>query len=309
MPRISLASYTLRVTPKYRPSDHEVLRCFGDRDDDLLEVLDDFLHRLDRDGLDDDRNLSILRLRDVYRDGDTIFGRLLVGDYGYTAELVDVETRERTYDRRTADAELVPLYFSVTIPPEHRYGVAVFQRFGGTGVRTSFANALHSYFSERFASYVIRMNAQLPQEVLRELLQSQLKAIQMITYTVPSDVTDVVRTGEYDANDAYLVQEIRAKKRKALRKPAWLRDLEAGRIQIAEIPDQFENDFDVLKLVVEYNGTRRTIDFSRPDRLSPFVDVSAEVELVEGHPRLESIRRVEQDITQEMLERMGYAYT
>lgn len=305
MPNISLASYAIRVHEKYRPQESLQIRAFGDAEVDLLDELEHVLERLGAEPDTDENAQSVLRIRDLNRDGDTVSGMVLAGNYGYTAALMDVETATPTYDRRVNDAELIPMFFYFRCPEGADAGVAVLERFGGSGIKTQLNRVIETRFRENFQDYVFRLNPQLPREVLQELLEGRLQAIQLVTFRIPEDITDSVRTGAYDPRDAYLIQEIKAKRGRSLRKPQWLRDLAEGRIQISEVQNAVPEDADILKVRVDYAGRQRVVDFSRPDKLSPYVDVSQEVETEGGHPVPSSIRATAEEIANEVLERMG----
>jgi hypothetical protein len=246
-----------------------------------------------------------MRLDQIHRTANRLYGRVLCGGFGYTAELVDVKTQKRRYGRRTLDAELVPLYFSFEMPPRRTAGAVVLQRFGTTGVRSLLSTGLSDYVAVHAPEYIISLRPQLPAEVLQALLEGGLKGIEMITFKVPRDVTDAVHTEEYEAEEAYLVQEIRARRGRFLRKPQWLRDLAQRRISAFELSEHMDSEADVIKVHIDYNGSVRTVDFNRLDRLRPYLDVTEEVEITQGHPTFGSIDKLAKDVSSEMLRRTG----
>lgn len=305
MPKISLATYSIVAHKRYQPKDPEIIRAIGPTSADLLDITEQYLRSLQSRPAEDERAQAFMRLEQIHRTRNRIYGRLLCGGFGYAADLVDVKTQRKRYGRRTRDAELVPLYFSFEMPPKRRAGAAILQRFGPTGVRSLLSNGLSSHFAAHAPDYIVSLKPHLPAEVLAALLEGGLKAIEMITFKVPRDVTDAVHTEEYQPEEAYLVQEIRARRGQFLTRPQWLRDLAARRISAFELPEYMDTEADVIKLRIEYNGSIRTVDFNRLDRIRPYVDVTDEVEITQGHPTFESIDALASDMSAEILKRTG----
>jgi hypothetical protein len=82
----------------------------------------------------------------IDRDANVIEGIVTTGDYGYTAELKDVNTGSTTHEKDTDEAEVIPYYFIFHLPKtksdelydKGHKGIIVFQQFNGRSFKTAF---------------------------------------------------------------------------------------------------------------------------------------------------------------------------
>lgn len=90
----------------------------------------------------------------INRSQNLVEGRIMTGDYGYTAELKNVNTGASTHTKQTDEAELVPYYFLFWLPETHsgnlyengQRGIMVFQQFNGRSFKTAFQSRFYKQF-------------------------------------------------------------------------------------------------------------------------------------------------------------------
>lgn len=303
MSKIGLATYSVQVHEKYHPERREPIRHFA-TNVDLLDELEAWLNRLPQRPLSDPVAQRVLGLETVRRTNDTLVGRVLAGGFGFTSQLVDVATQAPQYRRRTDDAELIPLYFRLVAPRGRLGGVLALQRFRTVGCQTLFSKGLSESILRSAPDHVVTVRPQVPSEILRLILNGNLKRVTLFKYEVPGDITDAFGAPEYDTREAYLETNVVAPRNKFLPKPRWLVELGNGQRSVADIP-QLGNGFDSVKVHLDVGGSVRTVDLSQPHGIRPYMDISREVTLDDGHPTFDSIDIVARELTSEMLGRTG----
>lgn len=240
--------------------------------------------------------------------GSVFEGMLHAGEYGYSADLVDVETGDVNYQRRPNDAELLPFYFFVDLPDASHRGLSILERQGIYGIYTAFFGSFQRYFDERFPEFILDFGTHVPAAVLRYLRDGHLKRVRFISYSVPHDIADKVRYGSNMERDAMVEIQVRAKRNRVLPTPRMIRDILEGRTRLLErqgLGGEFANR---IKLEFEYNGRTRTVDFDSPDSVAPYVDVTDRLNLgPDGHPVFDSISQISRELAEDIWTEMGGA--
>jgi hypothetical protein len=94
---------------------------------------------------DDDREMTFLV--DEYHIGDNLVEAIIeTGDYGYSAELRDIDSGNKTYQKQPDETEVLPFYFLFWIPEtaagefyeNGERGIAIFQQINRMGIKTGF---------------------------------------------------------------------------------------------------------------------------------------------------------------------------
>jgi hypothetical protein len=305
MASISIAAYSVRVRPK-RSDKYEVFGSF-DGKTSFGDVVDQFLAYLAKDHAHDVAAQSLQRARDLETDGDVRSGILEAGEYGYGAELIDVESGKMSYERLAGEAELYPFYFLISTPAKRDRGVMLFQRHGAKGVYTSFSAEFRRWFGDKYPDYFLVFSRLVPPEVMKFLLSGRLKAIEITTFSVPKDQTDKIPFLGNVQDVGEVTTTYTARKTKYLSKAGWLKRVLGGNAQLLEIPDSIGNLGDRVRVSVEYEGKLRQVDFAKPDSIAPYIDCSSEVKLGEnGHPKRDSIHAYAEDLLQELNKQLGY---
>ena len=96
-------------------------------------------YSIDREGQ------KLWRVRRTCAKDSTVNGIVETGEYGYTADLYNVDTETISYQRIGADAEMMPFYFLTHLPAHRDEGVILLQRRSHLGIRTIFLKAFAEY--------------------------------------------------------------------------------------------------------------------------------------------------------------------
>ena len=165
MPRFSLSCYSIRGGIRDNDSDAYLrLDRFGGSQH-LLGVFVQYLaerralHYSVKGG-----NQRVLLIRRFENQDELVRGIVETGEFGYEADLRDVETTNLTYKRTTNDAEMMPFYFlAYHFPFNLDEGVLILQRRAQYGIRTVFLQDFADYFRQHYPGIAVEINPLLPE--------------------------------------------------------------------------------------------------------------------------------------------------
>lgn len=304
MKSIGVATYTIRLRPK-RGTEYELLGEFDGRTS-LRKFLHGFLRSLETSHANDELNKHLLRARGVMEDESDLRGFLDAGEYGFGAEGVNVQTLAKSYKRKADDAELIPFYLRFHLPDANDTGLLLLQRFGAQGVFHSLTEQLQQYFRDRHPDYILEMNRLVPIEMLKHLLDGQLKEITLTTYSIPNDIADKYKYLGNTREAGTMTVTFRAKKNGFLKDPPWVKKLRKGALTVVEVPQDLGGTPSKLRIKVAYNGKTRTLDMTQPDTMAPYIDATGQVKLAtSGHPTEDSIEQFCVELRDSLLSQLG----
>jgi hypothetical protein len=290
-----------------RTKAYEPLGDFGPASYALLPFFVELADELGKAHVRDEMGRSILQATDIAKNGTRVSGRLIGGDYGYSAELVDIDTYKHVHKRQPHHAELLPFFFMVDAPADVTEGVLLLQRFGTHGVFTAFARHAQERFDDTFDGYKLDIKRHLPKEVVDSILKGKLKRIELTSRFLPNDVADRVKLSGHREEVGKYSLEIRAKKDGFLTTPAWLDKLLKNPSKLYELPPGISEIAQQVRVSLTYKGKERVVDFASLEQLAPYVDVTAEVKFgKDGHPTLESMNAASVDLLNEIKSELGH---
>jgi hypothetical protein len=303
---IGIATYTCRIRAK-RSEDYEPLGGIGGHHS-LLELLAGYLESISGAHAVDETTQLVLQAARTTRDEGTLRGLLNGGEYGYAAEGFSIRSRRSTYRRTPEDAEVIPFYYRAFLPALSDIGILVLQRYGQFGVFTSFSKGFKSFLEHSLPDHVLEINRLVPAEVVRHLTDGDIRAIQVIAHSLPTDITDKLRFLGNRQDIGTFVIEAKAKRDHFLTPPAWLRRIREQRARVVELPIELDGSDATIRLRVEYDGTTRVIDLNDPSNLAPYINATDEITLEpSGHPQFDSIDSYCTTLLAELLQQLGRA--
>ena len=304
MPAVTLATYALRHR-RERSDEYLQLVSF----DGTVSFADSF--KLFADDLKsthsvDDARQSLQQTLQVHRKQGLVWGLLKAGDYGYAADLVNVDTLREAYKRRPQDAELIPFYFALKADTAAKTAILIVQRYGAKGVFTEFINAFHSFFRQRHPEFTFDVKRLIPAEVIRHLLNGRLKSIELKTYEIPSDIATKVRAFGNLRDTGAVTIRVDAKRNSVLARPGWLDKIIDKKIKLVEVTESLGWDQDRIRIGVEWEGKKRMVDFHRPESIAPYIDTAKDVKIGDdGHPVFDSIHAYAMKLLAELEQEVG----
>lgn len=300
MQQVSLATYTVRVRRSHQREgerEWENLGSIGGPDEpaDLLEFLRDFLG--DSSDYEEDPNRQSLLVVDDYTiSGRTAYGFVTAGPWGAAAEIVNHRTRQLTHTMSGDEAQLIPFFFLVDVAPDRRQGLLMLQRLGGRGIKTHLGPALSRAFRAWKPGYLLELWKHVPGQILEELIRGGMRQVEVISYDTPTDLADLHSalrdgTNEWPELQGEIKTQITAKRGKRFPLIDRFRDVITGARTFHEVREELGVGDGRIRIVIDHQGKERTIDLADPGDISPFIDITDEVRLVDGHPDREEMIR------------------
>lgn len=293
MPRFFLSAYTVRVRNPSADT-YEQLGNFDGQGSDLFIVFNDYLQR--RRVIDPLANEGARKVLRVTRSENpqrtrNISGIIEAGDYGFTSRLYDTDQNLFSYNRRTVEAELLPYFFITQLPRQVDEGVLVLQRTGQYGIRTLLSQDFDREFSELYPSRRIEINPLIPQQMIQDyLLNGRIAKIRLVKFSISSDIAENYDVGDHEESLGYEEHVIVAQRRHNIPLVGRIREFLNQERNLTRIVEIQNFEYNNVKIEVELNGNRRTIDLSHLERLRAQYDVTEDVEIgPDGHPTFASI--------------------
>ncbi|WP_416050071.1 hypothetical protein [Cupriavidus basilensis] len=244
-------------------------------------------------------------------DGTFVFGRYQTGEYGFKSELVDSNTNAVSHVRRVTEAEMIPFFYSLAIPKQGSWGVFTLQKFKNFGIHDFIVPNLIQDFEADNKGCRLYIQRLVPETLASTLLDGALvKGMRFVSYKLPAGIEDALGSDGMTAHVREVEFVIRAAKGRYLPKLDGFKDVILGNKNIGQIATLPNIPYDTIKLDLEVNGRRRTMDIGKPFKLSPNLDVTDEVtEGDDGHPVWEDISTVARDFSADLLSAQGVTVT
>ena len=228
-------------------------------------------------------------------------GIVLSGEYGYEADLYDMEASTVSYRRSQRDAEMMPFYFLVHLPKGVNEGILILQKRAQFGIRTAFLRDFEHYFNEFYPRIQIEINSLVPPQLINRYLQDgNLTTLRFIRFRIPSDVIDSYEGGGHVEEEGTAELVIKARRRDGIPLLARVRDVVNGNRSVTEMIELRDFDYDNVKVEIELNGKRKIFDLSNIMSLQANYDITQDVAIGgDGHPVFESIDALALDLLED----------
>ena len=305
MARFSLGCYTVRVIDK----NTEENLSLGNlpRNLDLITVFNNYLQDRTVDHSTDEKSQKLLRVLSCNTRDCSVNGIVETGEYGYTADLIDVNTETVSYRRRGTDAEMMPFYFLAHLPSHLDEGVILLQRRSNIGIRTVFLEDFARYFEESSQGVKVVVNPLVPQQLIDEYLKNgRLTKMRFIRYSLPTDLADAYDKGGHVENEGTAEIVFMPRRGQGLPFLEKIGEAIAGNLEIKEIYELTDYEYENVKVEIDVRGSKKTLDLSDVMKMRAYVDITSDVRLnIDGHPDFNSIDNIAQDLLSSLLADLG----
>ena len=305
MARFTLSSYTVRLRDKYS---HKYLRLdqFGSNHD-LLSIFDQYLQDRKAQYSVNATNQKLLGVLQSDLQSRMISGLVETGEYGYEADLYDIQAASVSYQRTANDAEMVPFYFLVNLPAQRDEGVLILQRMAQYGIRMAFLQDFSQYLKGFDPTIQVEINPLVPQNLIDNYLQNgRLTKVRFIRFGIPPDVADAFEGGGHAEESGHTELVVSAGRSQRLPLIGRIRDALNNNKGVNKMLELHEFDYDTVKIELELAGRRRIVDLSNIMKLRAYYDLPSELEVgANGHPVFTSIDSIAQDLIGGLLDTLG----
>lgn len=300
----SIRAYSIRVKI---PREEEYVSLTAINGRDLLDIFHDALQALEAnfETCIEARVQKVFKVEQLQVDGRYISGLLQCGNYGYSSKILDTASNTTTYEKTMEEAETIPLYFLLYIG-QGSHGFAIFQKHGLNGIKGYLSRKLLEAFQASTSSHVLQIAQVLDEDALNELLdQGEIKKIRFINFAPPEDIADAVNEICTEDEEGEIEIQIRPKRKGRLSNAK--RELEkflghASTGVFATLGDQYEK----LKVEVEIDGKKRTVNFSNPSDFHMDMDITDEVDMQQGgHPDFDELDDLAKSVVRDLLEKLA----
>ena len=303
--RFSLGCYTIRLRDKHSKTYRRLDDVGGGKD--LLMVLREYLQSRTASYAINTDTQKLLRVLSFQPQDRLVSGIVETGEYGYEADLYDVNAAAVSYQRSRHDAEMVPFYFLANIPAQRDEGLLILQRRAQYGIRTVLLQDFRKYFEMLSPQMLIEINPIIPQGFIDQYLRDgRIKKVRFVRFEIPSDITDAYEGGGHTEVPGYAELAISAGRDQSLPLLGRIQDVLDGRRSVNDLIELHEFDYDTVKVEMEFAGSRKTVDLSNVMKLRAYVDITSELEVgLDGHPVLASVDRIATDLMNSVLVTLG----
>lgn len=304
MTKISLSSYTIRVKDrqkgKYLSLDDLLSK------GDFYSFVEEYFKVIETDLQRDEENKKLIRINNgnIRKIKRHIKGVLETGEYGFESDIIDSNTGKSRYKRKPNDAEMLPFYFLISLPKGKDKGIILLQRFGQFGVSKIIRDSMRQFLAKKDKNLTLEFFPLVPTNLVEEYLKKGNVTKMIFTrFDIPSDLADYFdnrNSKDVKGHVEFRVVAARNSKLPVTKSLNILRKQGKGANKLMEI-NKF--DFNSVKVVVNHNNDRRTINLENFDRMRAYYDVTGEVKIgSNGHPTYESIDKSATNLLSELNE-------
>lgn len=290
MPSISLSVYAIRVLDVADKIPQE-LNSFDDRGSDLFTVVQEYLAAASDEPINNEGTQKVAKMHEHQIDGRIITGVIRSGEYGYTSDIVDIDTGDINYEKAIDEASLVPFFFCMWLPENRDEGILILQNFKQLGINAAIREILERPFNRDFSRNRLSINALVPESAVMNFLNSgRIMKARFIEYRLPIDQAEAIG---HDHEEQHINVEYSLTAKSNTEIPIKNRLLEciAGTRERADLLELEHFNYDDVKVEVEVNGKAKTINLFDFKKIRPRFDISENVDIApSGHPYVDSVQ-------------------
>lgn len=240
----------------------------------------------------------------------SVSGVYKTGQFGFESQIYSINERKVTHERKSDEADMMPFNFSFYLPKNttpglRKRGLLLLSRFNTLGVRRFTIPHLQDYFSKRFNDLTLNIERVVPQKVMETIMKKgELKNIRLIKKTLPKDVADALSPSNREkVKELELI--IRSKNKTFFSDINWILDALEGRTPPNQLFTTQLFEHDNIKLEIEVEGRKRTIDIGRPNSFSSNIELDDITADVDGHPKISDWLKAADELAAEIVTSWG----
>lgn len=307
--RFTLGYYSVRIV------DHDdqsiPLKDFSSTHD-LYSVFIEYLKQRDDSHFKDAEQYKVFRVTEYMTEEKLVKGIIEIGDYGMSAELIDIESADKTYEKSTTEAEMIPHYFLAYLPPNVNQGIIILQKNSGRGVQTALFRDFERQIKDYNPKGKVNFYPMLPRDFIDELTKKgRFTKIRFIRYNQLVDVTDAYRQERLGkAKSVEGTTEFTYQPERNRNFSEMLRNLTIEAIKdsskMGNMAEAIGYECDNVKVEVELGGRKKTINLNRLESLKADIDITETIQTnKDGHPEFFSIDAIAIDFLESILTDLG----
>lgn len=184
-----------------------------------------------------------------------------VGEYGSKSNIVDVDTKVVSHEKKTNEAEINEYLFTMYFPKNKDESFLFMQCIRGRGILTKFSDLFRQFYKDK-TDLVIQINPLTYQKAMEKWLEGEVKEYKFINFLPFEDKADFKKSlGHDEVRTEYTVRPRKSKK--GFLKRYTLKQVLEEESNIIEVMDDLIARSDKMKVVVELNGKPKTITIGK----------------------------------------------
>ena len=285
----TVAPYTIRCfNPAIGAKKIEDNYCVLDKigDSDLYELLKTFVELYSSNYQIVENSKQVYKFSDITFDGNFrhISGWFQVGAYGIKTDIINIESGEVDFEKAQNNAEILKHYFHIFIPSGFNEAICMMHSYKGHGVKTLFSEIFFPYFNS-----VTKLNLQMRplayEQAIEAWQEANTKELKVTKFVGLTDIADQIKSLGHDEQE--LIMKPPRKGTLGKLKDYFNKDSEQA--QAVEVLSEFGSQ---VKTVVDLDGKKRTFIVGANAKNSICqIDLDDEVEIKDGIPEIDSIRK------------------
>ncbi len=247
-----------------------------------------------------------MEVRDLETTEDGCRGRLFVGEYGYSSDIVNSKAKKVSYKKTSTDAELLPFYFDLSVPKDGSQGLLVLQRLGRGGIKSYFQTYVLEPV-EKLLQKTIDLQPVMPKALLQKLMKGgRITEVRIVKHEIPGDVADIFN-GKNKAIEGEFEWVLRPRGDGKILGGVFSEYLKKKDGTIADHVIIEDFDYQEVKVEIEVgDGRRRIVNFANLNSLKATFDVSDQVEPgPDSYPTFKSLKLASAKIMKEIGDGIG----
>ena len=230
---------------------------------------------------------SVIRTEEPEVSSSVVQGIIKCGDYGYAADLENLDSGDQ-FQRGINDCEYLPFYYRFEFKNGQDEAIVLLQKFGSRAIKTVLEEDLKTYFEAAVPDAGLSLNPIVSEDYVLKVLGGGIKQLKYIKFYVPADIADDIGMDDHIQEDATMELVIKARRNAFLSIPDWMRTGVGAKSNTIEISGV---EYDDVKLQVDIDGRKKTVDLSDLRKFNMSLDISDSVALgSNGHPTYESLK-------------------
>lgn len=273
---------------------------FYNEEEDFLDTMDDFLNYVFqniRDYIDPQGKYRTFTLSNPQRKNQE--KRIISGffDSAYTGEngkIKDRKTNNVKFKVDHKDLFSKDFFFLIHVPKGSKFGFLIVQRKENHGVKSIFESAFNNFMRMKGVSnYSLVLKQAPPRYFIQNFLEKgRLKEFKL----VENDLNEEFSKKKFDFGREERIFKVNKSRESNILKEVLIElynsfDEEAEKIHFLD-----KGKFDEISFVLEYKGTTKTFYVRNKEKTRSNIDVSNQIEYVNGEPSMESMINVALEI-------------
>ena len=231
--------------------------------------------------------------------GRYISGIIESGEFGTEENIINSNTGELQYHKKTEDAQMIPFFFMFNIPENSRYGYLIIERIGNIGIFSTLTKSIQKYIGKSIEEkLVLKIEPFMIKEVLNRNLNVVSDAKKVILKGVRNQNLSLSQITENLIEEEHVQTDVvyKAPRNRFLQIRNWLDKLNSSKNEKGHYTFQ-DIEYADVAFELKIGGNIRTISIARINGLGTYLEITDSVTIgSNGYPTYNSLQTEAQQL-------------